>query len=311
MRKWANLHNVVHLCIPPYAASLSRWERSHREVTKALRSCACDPQFYGGRPWYEILPEVISKLNELPFSDDCWLNPKMLVYGFYNPNSYYGDNVSLDHLCDRLCSTQSIDSIKKIRADSQSNHKLRLVDYLRHWSAYREASRSRVLTSHGRPCDLVKGDLCYHLIDNPKTKLASRVLGPYKVESFEPGKSTATIMGFDGSTTRAWVVNLVRVPSNDIFKSDPEQVPSPGMNVSTPSPTNDGVPLIAPDLSTTPADDGIPRSDPRTVSSTTRIITDPITETTAARYLNRLPYEWDLKDLPPLMVLPPPMQLPR
>ncbi|KAF4677504.1 hypothetical protein FOZ62_006683 [Perkinsus olseni] len=216
--------------------------------------------------------------------------------------------MSMDHLCDKLVGIESIANIKKIRADSQKNHKLRLVDYLRHWTIYREASRARVLSAHGKPCDLVEGDLCYHLVDNPKTKLSSRVLGPYTVQQFEPGKSTAVIMGFNGGTTRAWVSNLVKVPKNDIFNSAET---SRDMMV-------DADEHVSADAGASPSTLTNPAPSKPVIDDSNAVPSKPVIDDTnsksagngngekAQRYLDRLPYQWDLRDLPPLVVLPPP-----
>ncbi|KAF4695429.1 hypothetical protein FOZ63_020932, partial [Perkinsus olseni] len=176
--------------------------------------------------WYEIISDVVSNLNHLPYSEDCWITPAMLCFGFFDPAEFYKSNPSLDNLTNKLVANESHEAVMAHRQHAQDQHKLRMVDYLRHWVVYREKSRARVLTAHGRPCDLQQGDLVYHLVDSPKAKLSSRVLGPYTVSDIEPGRATAVVAGFNGSTSRVWVSNLIKVPKDDVFGSGPKPSPS-------------------------------------------------------------------------------------
>ncbi|KAF4700170.1 hypothetical protein FOZ62_001325, partial [Perkinsus olseni] len=287
MLRWCKLRGLVHLFSPPHAAALSRWERSHREITRCLRCCACDTHFFGGKPWFDIVSDVVSNLNHLPYSEDCWITPAMLCFGFFDPGDFYRPTDSLDQLAERLVANESRSAVQRQREQAQSNYKLRMVDYFRHWTAYRERSRARVLSAHGRPCDLKKGDLVYHLVDSPKAKLSSRVLGPFTVTEIESGKATAVLSGFNGSSSRAWVSNLIRVPKDDVFSSHP---------ASTPSSSTEESSEHFQDFLDGDKEGSSSSSSPPTRSSTSK--DKPL--------VSLKPYEWSLDNFPPFVVLPPP-----
>ncbi|KAF4650451.1 hypothetical protein FOL47_001141 [Perkinsus chesapeaki] len=288
MLRWIKLHGMVHLSSPPYVAALSRWERAHREITSCPRSCACDSNFFNGKMWYEIIFDVVSNLNHLPYSEDCWITPAVLCFGFYDPAVFYKSNVSPENLTNKLVANDSTEAVEAQRQLAQEHHKLRMVDYSQHWTVHREKSRARVLTAHGRPCDLEQRGLVYHLVDSPKSKPSSRVLGPFVVSDIEAGKATAVVPGFNGATCRAWVTNLIRVPKDDMagLASSPES-PSTSSTADDPPVTDN-----AKDLNSPPSSHHIANG-----SAQSKLSGGP-------RSVSLKSYEWSLGKLPSLVVLP-------
>ncbi|KAF4647297.1 hypothetical protein FOL47_004801, partial [Perkinsus chesapeaki] len=120
-------------------------------------------------------------------------------------------------------------------------------------------------------------DLVYHLRDGA-SKLEDRVRGPYEVVAYEEARSTAILCGGNGQRFRAWVCNLVKIPSREPIDEDP-------------------------------IDESHVAGDPSHAAAATADTVERIT-VPAKNYLDRPPHHWSLDDLPPIAVLPPPRREP-
>ncbi|KAF4752845.1 hypothetical protein FOZ62_016631, partial [Perkinsus olseni] len=137
-------------------------------------------------------------------------------------------NPSADDILNKMTAFTTPGEAKKVRDEARASYRLKLLDYLRHWSSYRETSRARVLAGQGRECNLQVADKVYHLTNaSASSKLASRVQGPFQVDAFEASKGTAVLSGSNGSKFRAWVGNLVKVPDNEFVDAEPISPPCP------------------------------------------------------------------------------------
>ncbi|KAF4732355.1 hypothetical protein FOZ63_021778, partial [Perkinsus olseni] len=232
-QKWCKARRVVHCFAPPYSPLLCLWERGHREVTRCLRSCINDSGDYGegsssSKPWHTLVLECVDVLNGSPYSSVTWLSPRMLVFPYFSESEYYSSNPSADDILNKMTAFTTPGEAKKVRDEARASYRLKLLDYLRHWSSYRETSRARVLAGQGRECNLQVADKVYHLTNaSASSKLASRVQGPFQVDAFEASKGTAVLSGSNGSKFRAWVGNLVKVPDNEFVDAEPISPPCP------------------------------------------------------------------------------------
>ncbi|EER16754.1 gag/pol/env polyprotein, putative [Perkinsus marinus ATCC 50983] len=227
-QRWCRSRHIVHCFAPVYSPLLCLWERGHREVTKLLRACVEDKINYGEKAWHTIVLECVNVLNGSPYGSTTWLSPRMLAFPYFSESEYYGGDPSTDEILNKMSMFTSPAEAKKLRDEGRSSYRLKLLHYLQHWETYRQASRARVLADQGRECDLQANDQVYHLTNaSASAKLASRVQGPYKVDSLEPGRATAILSSPNGSKFRAWVGNLIKVPSNEFVDSVPTTPPCP------------------------------------------------------------------------------------
>ncbi|KAF4651508.1 hypothetical protein FOL47_000353, partial [Perkinsus chesapeaki] len=233
MQKWCRSKHIVHCFAPIYSPLLCLWERGHREVTRCLRACVNDSGDYGDntnslKDWHILVLECIDVLNGSPYGSSTWLSPRMLAFPYFSEADYYGGDPSTDEIISKMASFSTPEEARKLRDEARSSYRLKLLHYLQHWSKYREASRARVLAGMGRECDLRPKDRVYHLVSSSTSaKLASRVQGPYELESLEAERATAILLSPNGSRFRAWVGNLVKVPHNEFVDAETTAPPCP------------------------------------------------------------------------------------
>ncbi|KAF4658276.1 hypothetical protein FOZ61_005739 [Perkinsus olseni] len=248
-QKWCKARRVVHCFAPPYSPLLCLWERGHREVTRCLRSCINDSGDYGegsssSKPWHTLVLECVDVLNGSPYSSVTWLSPRMLVFPYFSESEYYSSNPSADDILNKMTAFTTPGEAKKVRDEARASYRLKLLDYLRHWSSYRETSRARVLAGQGRECNLQVADKVYHLTNaSASSKLASRVQGPFQVDAFEASKGTAVLSGSNGSKFRAWGPAVdQQIPWPPVF-TKPDYVPTTGVLDTPPSTRSADLPV--------------------------------------------------------------------
>ncbi|KAF4670049.1 hypothetical protein FOL47_002280 [Perkinsus chesapeaki] len=285
---WLTNRGVQQLATPVYCPELSLWERSHRELTRAVKSTVNDHT--NKKQWWEVVVDAANSLNDIPLDDQLWVSPRMLLFPHYTPQAFLDkDNPSVGNLATRLVPVTDSRSAQRLRETALESHRVSVLGYLRYWESQREKSRARVLEGHrhGRNCDLPVGTEVYHYVTT-NAKLQARMKGPFRVAAPVDG-ATVLLQGFNGDCFKAWVTNVVPIP------------PWPSTTAQDDSANHfEDEASAKPTMTTTMAESGVATE----ANSTLPVHTAP--PVPSNQYLNRLPFEWNLGDLPPLVVLPPP-----
>ncbi|EER11773.1 hypothetical protein Pmar_PMAR013049 [Perkinsus marinus ATCC 50983] len=279
---WLGSRGVQQLAAPLYAPELCFWERSHRELTQSVKAVVNDAS--SNKLWWQAVVEACDALNDVPIDQHLWVSPRMLMFPHYNPQVFYDQkNASIESLRSRLVPVDDSRSAQRVRETAIVSHRASVLAYLRHWQDQRERSRCRVLygVRNGQQFNLPVGSSVYHYVTSG-SKLQGRMKGPFRVAAAADG-ATVLLQGFNGQCFKAWVTNVVPIPPWP--SSDTEGIPSDEDS----QPNTTGVEIIQ----------GCQQVE------TQGPVRVPVP---SSQYLSRLPFEWNLDDLPPLLVLPPPMR---
>ncbi|KAF4650324.1 hypothetical protein FOZ61_000422, partial [Perkinsus olseni] len=217
--------------------------------------------------WWQAVVEACDTLNDVPIDQHLWVSPRMLMFPHYNPQAFYDQkNASVESLHSRLVPVDDSRSAQRLRETATISHRASVLEYLRHWQDQRERSRCRVLYG-------ARNGKQFNLPVG--SSVYHYVTSGSKLQGRMKGPfrvaaaadgATVLLQGFNGQCFKAWVTNVVPIP---------------------PWPSSDA--------------EGQPLGEDHHHNAT-----GVETAQGCQQYLSRLPFEWNLDDLPPLLVLPPP-----